>query len=154
MRRILWRFDDNQQEPEIFVTTRVNYGDGLAGCIAIAAIQEAAEMFSKCRKEAASFLKNMTYVDDALGGAPDKDNVQCISQNMESMIENAGFHFKAMVMTGDPLDEREELQKILGLRWDTEREESALMSSLASKKGANMEDDAASASQRPSCLHK
>ncbi len=65
MRRILWRFDDNQQEPEIFVTTRLNYGDGLAGCIAIAAIHEAAEMLSKCREEAASFLKNMTYVDDA-----------------------------------------------------------------------------------------
>ncbi len=73
---------------------------------------------------------------------------------MESMIENAGFHFKAMVMTGDPLDKRGELQKIFGLRWDPEREESALMSSSTTKKGAYLEGDAASASQRPSCLQK
>jgi hypothetical protein len=33
MRRILWRFRDVQKEPEIFVTTRFNYGDRPAGCI-------------------------------------------------------------------------------------------------------------------------
>jgi hypothetical protein len=39
-RRILWRFGDKSKEPTIFVTTRVNYGDRPAGCIAIAAVRE------------------------------------------------------------------------------------------------------------------
>jgi hypothetical protein len=35
VRRILWRFGDKSKDPTIFVTTRVNYGDRPAGCIAI-----------------------------------------------------------------------------------------------------------------------
>jgi hypothetical protein len=51
------------------VTTRVNYGDRPAGCIAIAAVRETADRFGKGRETAAWFLKNRTYVDDATGGA-------------------------------------------------------------------------------------
>jgi hypothetical protein len=43
VRRILWRFGDKIKEPTIFVTTRVNYGDRPAGCIAIAAVRETAD---------------------------------------------------------------------------------------------------------------
>ncbi len=42
IRRILWRFGDRSKEPTIFMTTRVNYGDRPAGCIAIAAVRETA----------------------------------------------------------------------------------------------------------------
>ncbi len=97
----------------------MNCGDRSAGCIALAAVRETAERFSKGREEAAWFLKNKTYVDDATGGAHDKENAQCISQDMESIRENGGFYFKEMVMTGDPFDETGELRKILGLRWDS-----------------------------------
>jgi hypothetical protein len=45
-------------EPTIFVTTRVNYGDRPAGCIAIAAVRETAERFGGGSKKAAWFLKN------------------------------------------------------------------------------------------------
>jgi hypothetical protein len=51
------------------VTTRVNYCDRPAGCIAIAAVRETVSRFGEGKEEAAWFLKNRTYVDDATGGA-------------------------------------------------------------------------------------
>jgi hypothetical protein len=52
----------------MFVTTSVNYGDKPAGWIAIAAVRETAEKFCQGREEAALFLQNRTYGDDAIGG--------------------------------------------------------------------------------------
>ncbi len=69
VRRILWRFRREGEDPIIFVTTRVNYGDRPAGRIAIAAVRETATKFGKGREMAAWFLKNRTYMDDATGGA-------------------------------------------------------------------------------------
>jgi hypothetical protein len=56
VRRILWRFGDRSKEPTIFVTTRVNYGDRPAGCIAIAAVRETASRFGEGKETAAWFL--------------------------------------------------------------------------------------------------
>jgi hypothetical protein len=67
VRRILWRFGDRSKEPTIFVTTRVNYGDQPAGCIAIAAVRETVDCYGKGKETAAWFLMNRTYVDDATG---------------------------------------------------------------------------------------
>jgi hypothetical protein len=52
VRRILWRFGDTDVGLIIFVTTKVNYGDRPAGCIARAAVRETAERFGKEREEA------------------------------------------------------------------------------------------------------
>jgi hypothetical protein len=51
LRRILWRFWKEGEDPTIFVTTRVNYGDRTAGCIAIAAVCETAARFGKGKEE-------------------------------------------------------------------------------------------------------
>jgi hypothetical protein len=51
VKRILWRFGNGGIEPTICVTTRVNYGDKLAGCIAIAAVRETAERFGEGKKK-------------------------------------------------------------------------------------------------------
>jgi hypothetical protein len=68
VRRILWRFSEEKEDPTIFVTTRVNYRDRPAGCIAIAAVRETAMRFGKGKEKAAWFLKNWMYVGDAAGG--------------------------------------------------------------------------------------
>jgi hypothetical protein len=60
LRRILWRFRKEKEDPTIFVTTMVNYGDWPAGCIAIAAGRETATRFGKGKEKAAWFLKNPT----------------------------------------------------------------------------------------------
>ncbi len=70
-RRILWRFSNTQKDPDVFRTTRVNYGDRPAGCIAMAVVQETAKRFGGSREEATLFLRNRTYVDDATRGAQD-----------------------------------------------------------------------------------
>ncbi len=49
--RILWRFGDVQKDPDIFVTTKVHYGDWPAGgCITIVAVRETAERFGGSMK--------------------------------------------------------------------------------------------------------
>jgi hypothetical protein len=53
VRRILWRFGERAREPTIFVTTRLNYGDRPAGCIAIAAVRETAAKFGEGKERAA-----------------------------------------------------------------------------------------------------
>jgi hypothetical protein len=68
VRRILWRFGEGAREPTIFVTTRVNYGDRPASCIAIAAVRETASRFGARKEKAAWLLENRTCVDDATGG--------------------------------------------------------------------------------------
>ena len=63
--RVVWRDGNEKAEPKIYITTTVNFGDKPAGCIAIAAVRETAEMFRR-DSEAAWFLKNCTYVDDCV----------------------------------------------------------------------------------------
>ncbi len=52
-RRVLYRFVNTPKEPEVFVTSKVNYGDRPAGCIAVVLVQETVVRFSIVRKEAA-----------------------------------------------------------------------------------------------------
>jgi hypothetical protein len=145
VRRILWRFGDKSKEPTIFVTTRGNYGDRPAGCIAIAAVWETADRFGKGRETAAWFLKNRTYVDDATGGASSAEKARQVSQDMEDILENGGFRFKETVMSGDPLEKGGELRKVLGLRWDTQEDKICMDIKLnygEKVKGAYLEEDA------------
>jgi hypothetical protein len=116
VRRILWRFGNGKVEPTIFVTTRVNYGDKPAGCIAMAVVRETTERFG-----------------------------EGIWKDMEDILENGGFRFKETVMTGDPLGEAGELTKVLGLRWGTEQDEICVDVKLnygEKVKGAYTDEDA------------
>ncbi len=127
------------------MTTRVNYGDRPAGCITIAAVREMASRFREGKEKAAWFLKNRTYVDDATGGASTLGAARQVSQDMEDILENGGFHFKETVMSGDYLEEDGELRKVLGLRWDTEQDEICVDIKLnygEKIKGAYLEEDA------------
>jgi hypothetical protein len=145
VRRILWRFGDKSREPIIFVTTRVNYGDRPAGCRAIAAVRETATRFGKGKEMAVWFLKNQIYVDEATGGAGSVEAAKQVSQDMEDILENGGFRFKETVMSGDPLGKDGELRKVLGLRWDTQKDEICVDIKLnygEKVKGAYLEGDA------------
>jgi hypothetical protein len=64
---------------------------------------------------------------------------------MEYILENGGFLFKEIVMTGDPLGEEGELRKVLGLRWDTKKDKICMDVKLnygEKVKGAYIEQDA------------
>jgi hypothetical protein len=51
-------------------------------------------------------------VDDTTGGAQDVKAAKQVSQDMEDILENGGFHIKETVMTGDSLGEEGELRKV------------------------------------------
>jgi hypothetical protein len=59
-----------------------------------------AERFNGDKEESAWFMKNRSYVDDAMGGTNNKEGAKKISRDMEDMIENGVFCFKETVLTG------------------------------------------------------
>jgi hypothetical protein len=63
------------------------------------AIQETAERFDAGKEEATWFLRNRTCMDDATGGACDKERTLKVSQDMEDIISNGGFKFNETVMS-------------------------------------------------------
>ncbi len=115
-------------------TTRVNYDNRPARCLALAAVRETAERFGGGKEEAAWFLKKRTYVDDATGGAGNLEVAKQLSQDMEDILENGGFRLKETVMARDPLGENGELRKVLGLRWDTEKDKICMNVKLNTEK--------------------
>jgi hypothetical protein len=75
MRRVVWRNGDEDSKVSVYVTTTVNFGDKPAGCIAIAAVRETAEMFGEGKPEAKWFIQNRTYVGDCMAGDNDFDKL-------------------------------------------------------------------------------
>jgi hypothetical protein len=70
-----------------------------------------------------------------------------VSQDMEDILGNGGFRFNETVMSGNPLGKDGELRKVLGLRWDTQRDEICdcvdIKLNYGEKvKGAYLEEDA------------
>jgi hypothetical protein len=92
------------------------------------------------------------------GGANNQEEARQVSVDIEDVLENGGFRFKETVMTGDPLDNTGELRKVLGLRWDTKRDEICMDIKLnygEKVKGAYTEEDVSLAnleSKLPSCI--
>ena len=119
--RVVWRDGDLEAVPKVYCTTTVNFGDKPAGCIAIAAIKETADLFGG-DGEAAYFLKNPTYVDDCVAGSNSKIELEKISKELEEIVAKGGFKFKETHMSGDPIKDGEPI-KVLGLIWDTEKDE-------------------------------
>ena len=112
-RGVVWRDGNVKAEPKIYVTTTVNFGDKPAGCIAIAAVRETAEMFGR-DSEAAWFLKNRTYVDDCVVGSNSLPGLSKISKELEEIVAMGGFKFKETHVTGEPIKDDEPI-KVLGL---------------------------------------
>ncbi len=88
--------------------------------IAIAAAMETAAMDEGEFREAAWFLQNRTYVDDATAGADSMERLEALSGEMEAVAKRGGFEFKETLMSGDKEDENGEPRKVLGLIWETE----------------------------------
>ena len=118
LRRVLWRSGDSSTEPTIYKTNTVNFGDKPAGCVALTAVRETADLYRTIDEEAAEKLKDDNYVDDIASGAETKDRAVEISRNMEVIVAKGGFKFKKTVMSGD----EGEPTRILGTGWDTKRD--------------------------------
>jgi hypothetical protein len=120
LRRVMWRGGDTSAKMKVYITTTVNFGDKPAGCIAIATARETAAMDEGEYREAAWFLMNRTYVDDATAGADSMERLKTLSGELEAVAKRGGFEFKETLMSGDKEDADGESHKVLGLIWPEE----------------------------------
>jgi hypothetical protein len=104
---------------KVFATTTVNFGDKPAGCIAIAAVRETASMFGQNKPEAQWFIQNRTYVDDCMAGHDNLEELRRISGDLDNLVEQRGFKFKDIHMSGDSLEDSIP-RKVLGTRSPTD----------------------------------
>ena len=119
LRRVLWRGGDKDQQPKVYKTGVVNFGDKPAGCMALTCVRETADLYENIDKDAAAKLKDDNYCDDVASGADDKKKAEICSLNMDKIVEMGGFRFKSTIMSGDVGEPR----KILGTGWDTATDE-------------------------------
>jgi hypothetical protein len=145
VRRIIWRGGELDREPDVYVTTTVNFGDKPAGCIANAATRETARMFGGGKDNAAWFLTERTYMDDATAGANTRDELVKLSKEMEEIAACGGFTFKETMMSGDPVEDPDNPKKVLGLIWDTAADRLCMdvkVNFSGKQKGARVDPDA------------
>ena len=121
LRRVMWRYGDESVNPDVFLTTTVNFGDRPAGCVAQVALRETANMYRAMHPEAADVITTSTYCDDSLTGAQTHEDAKVLSKQMDDIVAQGGFKYKNVIMTGDKTEEGEE-RKVLGTCWDTERD--------------------------------
>jgi Pao retrotransposon peptidase len=122
LRRVIWREGDCQREPEIYVTTTVNFGDKPAGCVAQTAVRETARLYRHIDERAAELIQNSTFCDDTLGGGESREEAQRISASMDQIVAMGGFTYKDTVMSGDMKEPGDSVRKVLGLCWDEEND--------------------------------
>jgi hypothetical protein len=114
LRRVIWRNGKVDDKPKVFKTNTVNFGDKAAGCIAVTAVRETADLYKHIDNDAADQLKHDSYVDDTASGADTKNEAVKISDHMDKIVNLGGFKFKKTTMTGDDVVP----MKILGTFWD------------------------------------
>ena len=93
--RVIWRDGDLEAAPKVYCTTTVNFGDKPAGCLAIAAIKETADLFGGDGK-AAYFLKNRTYVDDCVAGSIQSLNLKKFQKNWKRLLPKVALSSKKL----------------------------------------------------------
>ncbi len=87
LRRVMWRGGDTSAEMKVYITSTVNFGDKPVGCIAIATARETAPIDEGEFREAAWFLQNRTYVDDATTGADSMESLRTLSGELETVAK-------------------------------------------------------------------
>lgn len=105
-------------EPKIFVTTRVNFGDRPAGCVAQAALRETARLYNHLSPEAARRICTDTYVDDIVTGADSTEFACELVEKMSQIVSMGGFVLKEKIVSGQELMDGRP-SKVLGTLWDS-----------------------------------
>ena len=99
--RFLWRDLETDQEPDVYVMTRVNMGDTPAPAISTEAMYKTADMFETDSPKAANFLKRSSYVDDLIDSQPSTAEALKIARETEDMLVKGGFAVKCWQFTGE-----------------------------------------------------
>ena len=118
LRRVVWRFGEDNKAPDVFVTTCVNFGDRPAGCVAQAALRETARLYRDLSVAASERLIRDSYCDDIVTGGGCMAEVQGLADDMGKIVGLGGFVFKDVVVSGQELSGEQEM-KVLGTYWHT-----------------------------------
>jgi hypothetical protein len=76
-------------------------------------------MFGQNKPEAQWFIQNRTYVDDCMAGHDNLEELRRISGDLDNLVEQRGFKFKDIHMSGDSLEDSIP-RKVLGTRSPTD----------------------------------
>ena len=121
LRRMLWRDFDVKRSPDVYVFQRVTFGDRPAGCLAVIALQQTADMFSAISPEAARILKQDSYMDDIVSGSDSVENAHELISDIKAIASQGGFTFKEFVMSGNSVQSQgssdHKLERVLGHLW-------------------------------------
>ena len=100
--RFLWRDLKTDQEPDLYVMTRVNMGDTPAPAISTEAVYKTADMFKTDSPKAADLLKSSSYVDDLIDCLPSTPEALKVARETEDMLAKGGFLVKCWQFSGEP----------------------------------------------------
>ena len=132
LRRVLWRDMKLDEEPKIYGTETVAFGDRPAAAITTVAIKETAEIYAHIDEVAAQKIKEDMYVDDIVTGSTNVDKVETLKVNIKAILEKGGFHIKGFVMSGDTSEDllsllgTGEIGRVLGVGYDPTKDEFAV----------------------------
>jgi hypothetical protein len=115
---------DPNIEPDIYVMVRAWYGVISTGSQAGFALDNLAEQGKLKYPDAKSSLERDRYVDDILSGADTEQKRQGQIDQVQELLDTAGFSLKYLVLSGQKPDEKAsndgQTIKLLGYKWNTE----------------------------------
>ena len=90
----LWRDLKVDQKPHTHAMDVVNFGDRPAGCIAIAALNQTAEMSQEEYPDACKVIQDDSYVDDLLHSVPEREEGEKLMGDITNVLKKGGFKIK------------------------------------------------------------
>ena len=108
----------------------VNIGDRPAGAIATECAYLTADMFMEKYPEAATTIKDSSYVDDVIDSVHGKEKARKLAGEISFIYKKANMHVKEWLFTGDsppvgesiPIGTESEKSRVLGILWDPQRD--------------------------------
>ena len=117
------------EEPKLYGSETVGFGDKPASAISGSAIQETATLSWHIDEDAVRKILEDMYADDLATGDKDKAKVESLKKSITEILARGGFALKGFVMSGDSSDETLSLLgsgdvgQILGVGWDPKSDE-------------------------------
>ena len=96
----LWRDMEQDREPDVYAITKVNMGNKPSAAIAQTVLRKTAEMAPEDKQEAADIIVKNSYMDDIAGSLDTLETVEQRTDEMDEILEKAGFHIKEWLISG------------------------------------------------------
>merc|ERR1711905_98689 len=122
-------------EPEIYQVIVNNMGIKPAGSIAEEAMDKSTDLFEEEYPNTAEQLKNGSYVDDLGVVEESRETLRERTQEADEILDHAGMKVHRWIYSGESagsvemgnitdklMADKIELEKVLGIKWDAERD--------------------------------